>query len=51
MFMKNKIIGVALCAVAVGMIIITILPKGSLGLILAGIIFVLGIFLIKKCYY
>lgn len=51
MFMKNRILGVALCSVAIGMIVITILPKGSLGIILAGLVFVVGIYLIKKCYY
>lgn len=51
MFTKNKILGVALCSVAVGMIVITILPKGSLGIILAALVFIVGIYLIKKCYY
>lgn len=51
MFMKNKILGVALCSLAIGMIIITILPKGSLGIILAVLVFVAGLYLIKKCYY
>lgn len=50
-FFRNKVIGVALCSVSVGMVIITILPRGSLGLILACILFIVGFFLIKQCYY
>lgn len=51
MFYKNKVIGIALCSIAIGMIIITILPKGSLGIILAIITFIIGLYLIRKCYY
>lgn len=51
MFFKNRVIGIALCSVAIGMVIITILPKGSLGIILAIITFLIGVYLIRKCYY
>ncbi|MBC7960408.1 MAG: hypothetical protein H7X94_11105 [Vallitaleaceae bacterium] len=50
MFVKNKVVGVALCSLAVGMIAITLLPKGSLGVILAVLIFVIGFVLIRTCY-
>lgn len=50
-FLKNRIIGFILCSVSVGMIVITILPRGSLGLILAIILFIIGFVLIRQCYY
>jgi hypothetical protein len=51
MFFKNKLLGIALCSLAVGMVIITILPKGSLGIILALVTFAIGLYLVKRCYY
>lgn len=50
-FKKNKILGIALCSIAIGMTVILIIPKGVLGIILAGIFFCVGIYLIRTCYY
>jgi hypothetical protein len=46
---KEKLVGTALCSAAGGMILIIILPKVSLGIILAFIIFMIGIWLICCC--
>ena len=47
---KKKFIGVILMASAIGMFLVIILPKGILGLILAGLVFVIGLYLFKICY-
>lgn len=45
---RNKVIGITLCSIAVGMLIILVLPSGILGLVLAVVLFFIGLYLIKN---
>jgi hypothetical protein len=48
MCFKFRVIGIALIAVAVGMLLMLLLPKACLSFILAGIILAFGLFLVNQ---